>query len=184
MRGGRGRVTAMVSDSTGQVIGCQGTDTQIELFYFCSDDEAHERLKKRLKKERRKERKENPMETDEISSLNVENQQLSMRDEVKRLPVLKLPYKPKSLHLVLGNGGELRVVVTFANNTIGLYTVQMFVKHSEPRALRSITTHGHHSEVRAVSFSSDNLAMVSGSAESIKLWNRPTLTCLRTIETG
>lgn len=54
LRSGRGRVMSMFSDVTGQVIGCHGTDMQIELFLFLSDDDAKIRLKKRLKKERKK----------------------------------------------------------------------------------------------------------------------------------
>lgn len=50
MRTGRGRVVYMTSDSTGQLLGCHGTDQQIELFLFCSDDEAKVRYKKRIKR--------------------------------------------------------------------------------------------------------------------------------------
>lgn len=109
---------------------------------------------------------------------------LSLRDEVKRLCTIKLKSKPKSFHLVLGNGGELRVVVSLANNTLDLYTIATSIKDREAVCLRSIANQGHHSEIRAVSFSSDNLAIVSGSAESVKMWNRPTHSCLRTISTG
>lgn len=120
------------------------------------------------------------METDTLS----DNMQLSLRDEVRRLSSIKLSNKPKSFDLVLGNGGELRVVITLANNTVELYTMQTSTKDTVAKCLRSIVHHGHHSEVRAVSFSSDNLAIVSGSGESIKMWNRPSQTCLRTVETG
>lgn len=50
MRTGKGRVVYMTSDPSGQVLGCHGTDQQVELFLFCSDDEAKIRHKKRLKK--------------------------------------------------------------------------------------------------------------------------------------
>lgn len=125
-----------------------------------------------------------PFRQEEAPETTQENLELTLRDEVRRLNPIKLSHKPKSLHLVLGNGGELRVVVTLTNNTLELFTISTTVKGSEAKCLRSITQQGHHSEVRAVSFSSDNLAIVSGSAESIKLWNRPSQTCLRTVETG
>lgn len=127
-------------------------------------------------------RQEESIEASQIDAQ--ENLQISLRDEVRRLNPIKLAHKPKSLHLVLGNDGELRVVATLANNTVELYTISTTNKGSDANCLRSIVQQGHHSEVRAVSFSSDNLAIVSGSAESIKLWNRPSQTCLRTIETG
>lgn len=112
------------------------------------------------------------------------SQNITLRDEVKRLPHIKLANKPKSLYIVLGSGGELRISVVLSNNAIDLYTLQINKKNAEPKHLRAILSQGHHSEVRSVTFSSDNLAMVSGSGESIKLWNRATQTCLRTVNTG
>lgn len=125
------------------------------------------------------------MEIDQQEQSTIENKtELNLRDEVKRLTSIKLKSKPKSLHLVLGNGGELRIVVNSANNSLDLYTLSTTVKDSEPVCLRCISNQGHRTEVRAVAFSSDNLAVVSGSGESIKMWNRPTQSCLRTINTG
>lgn len=118
------------------------------------------------------------------SSEMVENTHLTLTDEVKRLPPVKLPSKPKSLHIVLGSGGELRLAVTLLNNSVELYSISMSVKNAEPRRLRTIASHGHRSDVRAVSFSSDNLAVVTGSGESLKLWNRPSQICLRSVQTG
>lgn len=54
LRNGKGRVQSLYSDVTGQIIGCHGSDLQVELFYFCTDDETHTRHKKRLKKEKKK----------------------------------------------------------------------------------------------------------------------------------
>lgn len=54
MRAGKGRVISMYSDPNGHIVGCHGADTQLELFYFCSDEEIQTRLKKRLKKQRNK----------------------------------------------------------------------------------------------------------------------------------
>ena len=45
-------------------------------------------------------------------------------------------------------------------------------KSAEPEKVRSFDHAGHRSDVRTVSFSSDNTAIVSGSHESIKIWNR------------
>ncbi|KAH0818827.1 hypothetical protein GEV33_003964 [Tenebrio molitor] len=183
LRAGKGRLVSMFSDGSGQVVGCHGTDNQLELFYFCTDDEAQVRLKKRLRKERKKKLSTSENEPQEETP-NQENLQLSLRDEVKRLVPIKVSHKPKSLDLVLGSGGELRVAVNLSNNTVELYTIQTTVKNSEANCLRSIASQGHHSEVRAVSFSNDNLAIVSGSAEAIKMWNRPSQACLRTVDSG
>jgi U3 small nucleolar RNA-associated protein 12 len=62
--------------------------------------------------------------------------------------------------------------VVLNNNTVELYSLHVALKEAESRCLRKISSQGHHSEVRAVTFSSDNLAIVSASAESVKMWNR------------
>lgn len=107
-----------------------------------------------------------------------------MKDEVKRLAPIKLSNKPKSLHVLLGNGGEIRVSVVLSNNALEMYSLQINIKEEEVKCLRSISMQGHRGEIRAITFSSDNLAIVSGSAESIKIWNRTSQACLRTVETG
>nr|XP_021404578.1 WD repeat-containing protein 3 isoform X2 [Lonchura striata domestica] len=45
-----------------------------------------------------------------------------------------------------------------------------------------ITIGGHRSDVRTLAFSSDNIAILSAAAESVKIWNRSTLQCIRTME--
>jgi U3 small nucleolar RNA-associated protein 12 len=65
-----------------------------------------------------------------------------------------------------------QVAATLNNNTVELHSLYTALKEAESRCLRKISSHGHHSEVRAVAFSSDNLAVVSASAESVKMWNR------------
>ncbi|KAK9880788.1 hypothetical protein WA026_013117 [Henosepilachna vigintioctopunctata] len=182
MRGGRGRVVSLSGDNNGQLLGCHGTDGLVELFHFLPDDEVQTRFKKRLKKLRKKQGEKMVNETDVENTLK-ESMVLGLNDEVKRLKPIQLSSKPKSLDLVLGRGGELRVAVCLFNNLVELYTMKISCKDSEPSCLRSISSQGHHSEVRAVAFSSDNLAMVSGSGESIKMWSRPTQACIRTVET-
>jgi len=50
-----------------------------------------------------------------------------------------------------------------------LYTEE---KNPEVKHLRSIMAHGHRTDVRAICFSSDNLAFATASGDSVKLWNR------------
>ncbi|XP_018331899.1 WD repeat-containing protein 3 [Agrilus planipennis] len=183
LRSGRGRVVSMYSDPSGHILGCHGTDSQIELFLFCTDEEAQLRLKKRLKKQRKKEKKDTDMETDE-NEVNTENVELSLKDEVQRLPTLKLSSKLKSFSLILGRAEILRIVSSLADNSLHLHSLNIKEKNSEFKCLRTIVNQGHRSDVRAVAFSSDNLGIVSGSGETVKLWNRPSQVCLRTIQTG
>lgn len=170
-RAGKGRTVSLVSDATGKILSCHGTNDLVENFYFCSKDEAMSRLAKRLKKSSKQSSSPNSAE-------------LSLTDEIKRLPHIKCGTKIKSIDLVLGQDTNLQILVNTANNSLRLYAFDINAKNSEPRQTRSITQSGHQSEVRAVSFSSDSLAIVSGSGESLKLWSQTSMQCLRTIETG
>lgn len=67
------------------------------------------------------------MDTNEETS-SANNLQLSLRDEVKRLNPVKLSGKPKSLDLMLGNGGELRIAVNFGDNCVRLFNMQTSIK--------------------------------------------------------
>lgn len=167
VRGGKGRTVSLVADPTGSVLGCHGTDDTIDLFYFCTPEEALSRLAKRFKK---------------LSpSAEADAKTVSLSDEVRRLTSIKTQSKIKSIDLLLGLADELRIAVSFANNFIKLFSTNIREKHAEPVLLKSLMQHGHHSEVRTVAFSSDGLAIASGSGDSLKLWNRDTLACLRTV---
>ncbi|XP_072756737.1 WD repeat-containing protein 3 [Anoplolepis gracilipes] len=177
LRAGSGRVTALEVDSTCKVLGCHGVG-KIELFYLLSDDMVKNRFAKRLKKQRPQAQQESNDTEKESSSAP------SLRDEIKRLPVIGIMGKVKGLDLIMGKGNELRVCIGVSNNSIELYSLHIEEKNPELKQLRSIMTHGHRTDVRAVCFSSDNLAFATVSGDSVKLWNRPTLACLRTVQCG
>ncbi|CAG9584478.1 unnamed protein product [Danaus chrysippus] len=179
IRGGRGRVVGLVTDLGQSVLACYGTDSLLELFAFCSDDEAKTRMSKRVKRQRKKMTKlkesgEVDMEVAEVSEL------LTLSDEVRRLSSIKLSAKLKSAALLLGTSGELRVGVTLATNSVELHSLTL-EDGNEVTCLKQIMLSGHRREVRCVSLSSDNLAVLSASADSVKLWNRTSQACLRTI---
>ncbi|KAG6445882.1 WD repeat-containing protein 3 [Manduca sexta] len=179
IRGGKGRVVGLATDLGQTVLACYGTDSLLELFAFCSDDEAKVRKEKRVKKQRKKlaklkESGEVDPEATEVPEL------LTLTDEVRRLSSVKLGAKLKSTTLLLGTSGEVRVGVTLANNTVELHSLNI-ADGSEVKCLKQISQPGHQKEPRCIAISSDNLAILSASADSIKLWNRANQSCLRTI---
>ncbi|KAG5332620.1 WDR3 protein, partial [Acromyrmex heyeri] len=178
LRTTRGRVVSLEVDSTCKVLGCHGVGNSIELFYLLSEDIIKNRFTKRLKKERRKAQKEGNAAEKELPTTP------SLKDEIQRLPVIRVSGKAKGLDLVIGRGNELRVCVGINNNSIELHSLFMDEKNQEVKHLRSITAHGHRTDVRAICFSSDNLAFATASGDSVKLWNRPTLSSLRTVQCG
>ncbi|XP_052901489.1 WD repeat-containing protein 3 [Anopheles moucheti] len=178
-RAGHGRTINLVANTTGQVLGCHGTDKKIELFYFCSQDESVKKLAKRLKKLNTQ--KTTSEAENDAQDGNV--RQLALTDEIKRLPTVNTPEKVKSFDLLLGSRNELRICCTFLKNFVHLFSLNMEAKAAESETLYALQKQGHSSEARTVSFSSDNLAIASGSAESLKLWSRASQGVLRTVDT-
>lgn len=70
-----------------------------------------------------------------------------------------------------------------ANNSLALYSVSL-TDSKEVKQIRQISLYGHRSNVKVSAFSSDNLAIFTGGSESVKMWNRKTLNCIRTVETS
>ena len=69
------------------------------------------------------------------------------------------------------------VTLSTANNLVEVFTLadlgsREAAKTSEPTQLRKLDISGHRSDVRTVSFSSDNTAILSASHEAVKIWNR------------
>ncbi|XP_015110704.1 WD repeat-containing protein 3 [Diachasma alloeum] len=186
LRKGKGRVVSLSSDPTSRIIVCHGVENSIELFHLIPDQEVEAKVsKRRLKKA--KNRAKRGGGGGEGKEKDEEEEALNLSDEVRRLPVIKVTSKAKSVDVVMGNGGEVRVCVGLNNNSIELYSLNV-TRHKEEQEevclLRSITSQGHRTDVRAISFSSDNLAFATVSGDSIKLWNRPSLVCLTTVQCG
>ncbi|XP_066603628.1 WD repeat-containing protein 3 isoform X2 [Prorops nasuta] len=178
VRAGRGRVVSLQVDAMQKIISCHGLDNTVELFALLDEEKVKEKTAKRLKKERKKALKDNVILEQKETSESI------LRDEIRRLSSFKASNKIKGLDLVMGRNGELRVCVGVNNNSLELYSLFTEETGAEAKCLRSIAAQGHRTDVRAVCFSSDNLAFATASGESVKLWNRPSLSCLRTIETG
>ncbi|XP_076646077.1 WD repeat-containing protein 3 [Halictus rubicundus] len=178
LRSGRGRVVSLEVDSTQTVVGCHGVDNTVELFQLLPDTKVEENVVKRLKKERKKMAKNGNTTEANLSGVP------TIKDEIIRLPAIEVSAKAKGLSMVMGRGGELRICIGLSNNSLELYSIFTNEKDAETKLLRLVTKQGHRSDVRAVCFSSDNLAFATASGDSIKLWNRPTLACIRTVECG
>ncbi|XP_016840721.1 WD repeat-containing protein 3 [Nasonia vitripennis] len=180
VRVGKGRINSLTADYSGQIVGCHGTDNTVELFHFLPEDQIKTKKSKRLDKLKKK------AASDEKIKEKLQEAELDtiLRDQINRLSVIKVSAKAKALDLIMGRGDELRICTNVSNNTIELHSLAVTEKTAEPQLLRTLSSHGHRTEVRAVCFSSDNLAFATVSGDSVKLWNRPTLTCLRTVECG
>uniref|UniRef100_A0A7N8XKA0 WD repeat domain 3 n=1 Tax=Mastacembelus armatus TaxID=205130 RepID=A0A7N8XKA0_9TELE len=78
-------------------------------------------------------------------------------------------------------GGELKIVLLLQNNTIETYSLKTSDKTPTANKTARLTLGGHRTAVRTLAFSSDNLAILSASGDTVKVWNRSTLQVIRTM---
>uniref|UniRef100_A0A8C5TXW2 WD repeat domain 3 n=1 Tax=Malurus cyaneus samueli TaxID=2593467 RepID=A0A8C5TXW2_9PASS len=157
MREGRDRVVTLGTDRMGKFLACHGIDAVLEVFSVLSEEEIQKKLEKKMKKARKK---------------------LFLIFD----PSYILSYCPVSFDLILSPKGELKMVLLLQNNVIELYNLDLSAQVPQAVRVSRITIGGHRSDVRTLAFSSDNIAILSAAAESVKIWNRSTLQCIRTME--
>ncbi|KAM9245162.1 WD repeat-containing protein 3 isoform 2-T3 [Dugong dugon] len=178
MREGRDRVVNLAVDKTGRILACHGTDSALEVFCILSKEEIQKKVDKKMKKARKKARLNSCKGEEKDLEINVE---MGLQDEIQRVTNIKTSAKIKSFDLIHSPQGDLKAVFLLQNNLVELYSLNLSA--STPQAVRTsrITIGGHRSDVRTLSFSSDNIAVLSAAADSIKIWNRSTLQCIRTM---
>uniref|UniRef100_A0A2K5ITD2 WD repeat-containing protein 3 n=1 Tax=Colobus angolensis palliatus TaxID=336983 RepID=A0A2K5ITD2_COLAP len=169
MREGRDRVVNLAVEKTGRIVACHGTDSVLELFCILSKEEIQKKMDKKMKKARKKAKLHSCKGEEEDPEVNVE---MSLQDEIQRVTNIKTSAKIKSFDLIHSPQGELKAVFLLQNNLVELYSLNPSLPTPQPVRTSRITIGGHRSDVRTLSFSSDNIAVLSAAADSIKIWNR------------
>uniref|UniRef100_A0A8B9H6M2 WD repeat domain 3 n=1 Tax=Astyanax mexicanus TaxID=7994 RepID=A0A8B9H6M2_ASTMX len=96
------------------------------------------------------------------------------RSEVSRITIL-------SVDCILFPNGELKVALLLQNNTIETYNLNTTEKNATGTKTSRLTLAGHRTDARTLAFSSDNIAVLSASGDTVKVWNRATLQVIRTM---
>lgn len=172
LRQGRDRVASLVTDVTQSLLACHGMDSTVELFRFHDEEEVKRIFAKRL----RKYKAQHPDSTDEPA--------ISLQDQVLRIKSVQASGKVKAVDVHLSSKGELKILVLLRGNSFEIHAVEdvKVSKSSKDVSLVStLSIPGHRTDVRALCFSSDKIALASASGESLKIWNRSTQHCIRTM---
>ncbi|XP_023390655.1 WD repeat-containing protein 3 [Pteropus vampyrus] len=178
MREGRDRVVSLAVDRTGRILACHGTDSVLEVFCILSKEEIQKKMDKKMKKARKKAKLNSCQGEEEGLEVTVE---MTLQDEIQRVTNIKTSAKIKSFDLIHSPHGEVKAVFLLQNNMVELYSLSPSTPTPQPVRTSRITLGGHRSDVRTLSFSSDNIAVLSAAADSVKIWNRSTLQCIRTM---
>uniref|UniRef100_A0A8B9H7G2 WD repeat domain 3 n=1 Tax=Astyanax mexicanus TaxID=7994 RepID=A0A8B9H7G2_ASTMX len=75
----------------------------------------------------------------------------------------------------------LKVALLLQNNTIETYNLNTTEKNATGTKTSRLTLAGHRTDARTLAFSSDNIAVLSASGDTVKVWNRATLQVIRTM---
>jgi len=196
------RIQDIVVDHEETLMLCHSVDKNIELYKIRSPEESLTYAKKQAKKALRRQSKRKSMEQDDSNQLEhekpvtmpvsldmLEPQALVDCEFNRKLGCCKLSDKLKAAALTrtpTKDGSRLfKVTVMSSTNKIETYLLQPDAG-SDDDLLKLSTSIGHLShrtDVRYVSISSDNSLIMTGSAESIKIWRLDTRLCIATIET-
>jgi len=175
LRNGEGRLLNIDVDQNGRVLACHGEDKMIEMFLVCTPDE----VKKRLAKKARKENKRTGEE------MTVDDMKITVQEQFRRIKPGKVSGKIKSISVSV-HKDVCRILMVLANNQIEMVKCVLNVgeREREVENVSKIEMIGHKSNVRTLAFSSDNTAIMTASAEGVKVWNRASLNCVRTMPSG
>ncbi|XP_059198830.1 LOW QUALITY PROTEIN: WD repeat-containing protein 3 [Centropristis striata] len=174
LREARDRVVSLTADTKARVIACHGNDSVLELFTVLSEEEVQKKMTKKLKKAKKKAAKAQEDAGEEV----VER---TLKDEILRLTNLKASSKIRWVDVLSCAGGELKVALLLQNNTVETYSLKSSDKTPAANKTARLTLGGHRTDVRTLAFSSDNLAVLSASGDTVKVWNRSTLQVIRTM---
>ncbi|XP_023258035.1 WD repeat-containing protein 3 [Seriola lalandi dorsalis] len=178
LREARDRVVSLTTDRKARVIACHGNDSVLELFTVLSEEEVQKKMTKKLKKAKKKAAKAQEEAAEEAAEPVVERM---LKDEIIRLTNIKASAKIRWADCLSCAGGELKVALLLQNNTVETYSLKTSGKTPTANKTSRLTIGGHRTDVRTLAFSSDNLAILSASGDTVKVWNRSTLQVIRTM---
>ncbi|XP_074648521.1 WD repeat-containing protein 3-like [Tubulanus polymorphus] len=173
LRHGKDRVVNLKLDQTGSILACHGTDKMMEVFKINSKEEAKKSLMRRQKRIRKQNR-----ETGQEEEIPTEE---NIDDMIRRAGSVTASGKLRGFDIKTNKAKVTKMVCLLSNNIVEVLNVEMTGKTIDGSSATKLTLHGHRSDVRTVAFSSDNTAIVSASAESVKIWNRASTQCIRSV---
>ena len=172
LRQGKDRVSRVVVDSQCRLVCFHGNDQTLELVYLHTEEEIARRRQKRIKKEHKRARESG----EDVAAAPAAE---ALQDQLRRLTSITCPSKVKAVDVEFSGPHQGKVTALLANNSLAVYAV------SVDGAAAQLSSHlqlpGHRSDVRALDFSSDGTALLSASSEQLKVWNRSTHQCIRTL---
>uniref|UniRef100_A0A4W6G0Q8 WD repeat domain 3 n=1 Tax=Lates calcarifer TaxID=8187 RepID=A0A4W6G0Q8_LATCA len=175
LREARDRVVSLTADAKARVIACHGNDSVLELFTVLSEEEVQKKMTKKLKKAKKKAAKAQEDAGEEAAEPDGGEDRCCKPQPMYEFPNSSCTSAPSPIRWVdclSCAGGELKVALLLQNNTVETYSLRTSDKTPTANKTARLTLGGHRTDVRTLAFSSDNLAILSASGDTVKVWNR------------
>ncbi|KAI2806256.1 Dip2/Utp12 protein [Blomia tropicalis] len=184
MRKSTEKVSDIIVDQSERLLICHGKDQYLECFKLRNEDEIKLRAKNRLRKERKRKVKDGNQTIDEdLDDNNLDS--ITLSDEILKLEHVRTSGKVKSIDLTqcsIDGRQQFRIAVLHSNNSIEFYQASFEAANTFTcEQFSQVLNFGHRSDVRTIAISSDSLSILTGSADSLKLWNKSSCRCVATI---
>lgn len=176
LRANGSRFRGFSMDKSERFILCYGMDAHVECFKIRNEQEIKKRLQKKEKSRRKRAATNAEQNVDET---NEESSTITLREEIERLEVFKANGRVKFCDIFIQKNAA-KVTLLLGNNVIEMYSYNLVNSEVEPMV--RLDNEGHRTDIRTLTFSSDNHMILSASGESLKLWNRSTRRCITTIK--
>eukprot|EP01137_Pigoraptor_chileana_P007127 Opistho-2@52294 len=212
-RAGRERVGSIHVDPTGRYLVVQATDKTIEFYVVRSEEEVKRKLARKVRRLKEKEKHkghtnaaaaaaadEAPERTPALEISHVYTVRASAK--VRSMDFIPAPTSVSSGKNAVkarkasgaaedgakgdGDGSDsttLRIAVALNNNRLEVHSVTLTSKSGESELLSAVES-GHTADVRAIAISSEDSLILTASHSEVRVWNRKTGACVRTIESG
>uniref|UniRef100_A0A8C0YF92 WD repeat domain 3 n=1 Tax=Cyprinus carpio carpio TaxID=630221 RepID=A0A8C0YF92_CYPCA len=176
MVGHRTEVWGMVMLNKERRLLTGSADSELRAWDIQYIEEVQKKMDRKLKKAKKKAKFQ---EGEEHGPEPVVERKLS--DEIQKLANIKASSKIRSMDCLAVPNGEMKLALLLQNNTVETYTLNTTEKNPTGTKTSRLTLSGHRTDVRTLAFSSDNIAILSASGETVKVWNRSTLQVIRTM---
>ncbi|XP_024037499.1 uncharacterized protein LOC102607925 isoform X2 [Citrus sinensis] len=187
-RQSKDRVATVRFNKSGNLLACQVAGKMVEIFRVLDSAEAKRKAKRRLHRKKEKKSAKGAVEVIENGDIihrsegDGNNPMVTVPDVFKLLQTIRASKKICSICFcpITPKGSMAALALSLNNNLLECYSIES----SANTKTVAIELHGHRSDVRSLTLSSDNTLLMSTSHNAVKIWNPSTGSCLRTIDSG
>lgn len=185
------RISRIFFDTATELIGIQTSDRSVELARIRSEDELRRKVARKRKRKHAPDAEESATADtepvnycDRIASHTVVRSLAKIHSFAFASPATSREARGKLKTPAAKN--EAHLLCLLNNNSLQTYTIPLPSSNTapDPAMSHSVSLPGHRSDVRSLSISSDDALIASASNGEVKIWNRRSLKCLRTMTDG